>query len=85
MQKSLVELRGEGGEEIDACKLCVCVAGECLSKMPGGSAAETACASCPPQQEERGAAQKNPGLGFDVAGGGVGRASSDCCLDYQPI
>lgn len=62
VQKSLLELHGETGEEIDACKLCVFMKGAgggCLSKMPGGSAMEKACASCPPRQDESGAAQRN--------------------------
>lgn len=54
--------------------------------MPGGSAAEPACASCPPQQGEsvlpppKGKAR----LGFDVAGSGMGKMSSEQSLDYRP-
>lgn len=65
---------------------CVCawwgsVSARCLGALRQRQHVPAALLS----KRSEGLPKKTPGLGFDVAGGGVGRASSDCCLDYRPI
>lgn len=74
VQKSLVELRGERGEEIDACNLCVCMKGVCVcvsARCLGALQRRQHVPAALLGKMSRGLPKKMS-LGFGGAGGGLG-------------